>query len=97
MKAIASTKFGPPDVLQHKEVEKPAPKDIEKIEAVTELKRGVHTALETYSNVHRGSGHNSLVTTHLYEQANDIVLKYLGLSKDKYVVIFLHTQKGRDA
>jgi selenocysteine lyase/cysteine desulfurase len=57
-------------------------------EAFTELERGVHAALETYANVHRGSGHNSLVSTHLYEQAGEIVLEYLGLEKGKYVVIF---------
>ena len=44
------------------------------------LERGVHAALETYSNVHRGSGHNSLVSTHLFEQARGIVLDHLGLS-----------------
>jgi selenocysteine lyase/cysteine desulfurase len=53
-----------------------------------ELERGVFAALETYSNVHRGTGHNSMVSTHLYEQARDIVLEYLGLNKGKYVVIF---------
>ena len=57
-------------------------------EAFAELKRGVHAALETYSNVHRGSGHNSMVSTQLYEQARDIVLEHLGLGKDRYVVIF---------
>ncbi len=57
-------------------------------EAFTELERGVQAALETYSNVHRGSGHNSLVSTHLYEQARDIVLEYMGLNKEKYMVIF---------
>ncbi len=57
-------------------------------EAYTELERGVQAALETYSNVHRGSGHNSLVSTHLFEQAREIVLEYLELNKDKYVVIF---------
>ncbi len=77
-----------PDVPQLQEVAKPAPKDNDLSEAFVELKRGVHAALETYSNVHRGSGHNSMVTTHLYEQARDIVLEYLGLNKDKYVVIF---------
>ncbi len=57
-------------------------------EAREELERGVHAALETYSNVHRGSGHNSVVSTHLFEQARDIVLEYLGLNKARHVVIF---------
>src|SRR5512136_1702977 len=59
-----------------------------KTDILTELKQGVQAALETYSNVHRGSGHNSLVSTHLYEQAREIVLETLGLSKDKYTAIF---------
>jgi len=53
-----------------------------------ELEKSVHAALETYSNVHRGSGHHSLVSTNLYEQARDIVLEYLGLPGNRYVVIF---------
>jgi selenocysteine lyase/cysteine desulfurase len=57
-------------------------------EAITELECRLHAALETYSNVHRGSGHNSIVTTHLFEHARVIVLEYLGLKKGKYVVIF---------
>ena len=57
-------------------------------EPFAELERGVHAALETYANVHRGSGHNSLVSTHLYEQARQIVLEHLELGKDKYAVIF---------
>ena len=56
--------------------------------AFVELGRSICAALETYSNVHRGSGHNSVATTHLYEQAGAIVLEYLGLTKDKYVVVF---------
>ena len=68
--------------------EKPVPGKNEIVEAFTELERGVHAALETYSNVHRGSGHNSMVTTHLFEKAREIVLEYLGLNKGKYVVIF---------
>lgn len=61
---------------------------LEITEPFAELCRGVHTALETYSNVHRGSGHNSIVSTYLFEQAREIVLEYLGLEKDKFVVIF---------
>lgn len=59
-----------------------------KSEILSALERGVYAALETYSNVHRGSGHNSVVSTFLYEQAREIVLEYLGLNKGKYVVIF---------
>ena len=55
--------------------------------AFAELEKSVYAALETYSNVHRGSGHFSMVTTRLYEQARKIVLDYLGLN-DGYVVIF---------
>ncbi len=61
---------------------------MEKAKAFEELERGVLTALETYSNVHRGSGHFSMVSTQLYEQTRDIVLEYLGLNKAKYVVIY---------
>ena len=43
----------------------------------TELEQGVYSALETYSNVHRGSGQFSVVSTHLLEQARAIVLDYL--------------------
>lgn len=55
---------------------------------MNELQRGVYAALETYSNVHRGSGYNSIVSTKLFEHARDIVLEILGLSKARYVVIF---------
>lgn len=56
--------------------------------AFAELIRSLQVVLATYSNVHRGSGHYSLVSTHLYEQAREIVLAYLGLNKAQYVVIF---------
>ncbi len=64
------------------------------MEAFAELERRVHAALETYSNVHRGSGHKSMVSTHLYEQARDIVLEYLGLKRGKYVVIFCSPRRA---
>jgi selenocysteine lyase/cysteine desulfurase len=57
-------------------------------EALLKLEDGIFAALETYSNVHRGSGYNSKVTTDLYESARDSVLEYLDLTKDQYVVIF---------
>jgi selenocysteine lyase/cysteine desulfurase len=58
------------------------------MKAFDELERGVYAALETYSNVHRGSGHNSMVSTHLFEHAREIVLEYMGFKKGKFVVIF---------
>ena len=81
MKTMAGTNSEPLQILQPKQAAK-------NNETFAELERGVHTALETYSNVHRGSGHNSLVSTHLYEQARDIVLESMQLDKNKYVVIF---------
>jgi selenocysteine lyase/cysteine desulfurase len=58
------------------------------VDALAVLERSVHAALETYANVHRGSGHYSMVSTHLYEQAREIVLETLGLNKEDHVVIF---------
>lgn len=60
-----------------------------------ELERSVYAALETYSNVHRGSGHNSVVSTHLFEQARQIILEYLGLDKGKYTVIFCTPRRAQ--
>jgi selenocysteine lyase/cysteine desulfurase len=61
------------------------------VAAIQELESSIRAALETYSNVHRGSGHFSMVTTHLYEQARTIVLDHMGLDKAKWVLIFLST------
>ena len=52
------------------------------------LRERIKTVLETYANVHRGSGYKSLVTTSLYEKAREIVLDFLHLSSSVYVVIF---------
>ena len=52
------------------------------------LSESIKAALETYSNVHRGSGHFSKVTTRLYEKAREIVLEYLELRKQRYLVVF---------
>jgi len=52
------------------------------------LSESIKAALETYSNVHRGSGHFSKITTRLYEKAREIVLEYLELRKQSYHVVF---------
>jgi selenocysteine lyase/cysteine desulfurase len=59
-----------------------------------ELFKGIHAALETYSNVHRGSGHNSMVTSHLYDEAREIVLNYLGMGKSSNTVFFCSARRA---
>jgi selenocysteine lyase/cysteine desulfurase len=54
----------------------------------TELERSIREALVTYSNVHRGTSQDSMVSTELFEHARQIVLEYLGLETQKYTVIF---------
>jgi len=54
----------------------------------SELEKGIHRALETYSNVHRGTGHYSIVTSVIFDYAREIFLDYLKVDKDKYVVVF---------
>lgn len=58
-----------------------------------EIFKSMHAALETYSNVHRGSGHFSIVTTHLYETARTIVLDFLGLDRKDWEIIFLSQRR----
>ena len=53
-----------------------------------ELERSARAALETYSNVHRGAGHYSMASTHLYERAGEIVLDCMGLDKKRHEIIF---------
>jgi selenocysteine lyase/cysteine desulfurase len=57
-------------------------------DAWAELERSVYAALETYSNVHRGTGQHSIVSTALYERARQIVLEHLDLDPERHVVIF---------
>lgn len=56
-------------------------------QAFAELEQSVKTALKTYSNVHRGSGHNSMVSTQLFDKAREIILDFLNLNKT-FEVIF---------
>lgn len=53
------------------------------------IETSVYAALETYSNVHRGSGHYSIVSTSLFEKSREIVTDYLKLDSHKFQVIFM--------
>lgn len=57
-------------------------------DTINQLHDSVYTALNYYSNVHRGSGQYSTITTQLYEKSREIVLDYLALSSKEYSVIF---------
>lgn len=52
------------------------------------LEKSILEALRTYSNVHRGSGHKSMVSTRLFEECRHIVLDFLGVDPRKFRVIF---------
>jgi selenocysteine lyase/cysteine desulfurase len=62
--------------------------EVKTTNALTQLKSAIYKVLETYSNVHRGTGHNSIITTALFDRAREIILEHLGLNKKKYVVVF---------
>ena len=60
-----------------------------------ELEKGVFSALQTYSNIHRGTGHFSMVTTELFENAREIVLDHLKFKKKEYIVIFCSPRRSK--
>ena len=88
METVKSTKKKILEATGSAQVVKGASGKNDQVDAYSALERAVQLALNTYANVHRGSGHNSMVSTHLYEKARVIVLEYLALNKNKYVVIF---------
>lgn len=71
------------------------PDFIKREDVISHLESGIFTALENYSNVHRGSGFKSQVSTALYEEARNIVLDFLDLDKAKYTVVFCSPARAR--
>jgi selenocysteine lyase/cysteine desulfurase len=59
-----------------------------KSKAFDELEQRVYAALETYSNVHRGTGQFSSISTTLYEHARNVVLEFLALDPANFLVLF---------
>ncbi|MEI7662314.1 MAG: aminotransferase class V-fold PLP-dependent enzyme [Bacteroidota bacterium] len=92
MTLIFAADSGLPEGLPTDEMQTCISQHNKTVDALAQLEHEVYSTLETYSNVHRGSGRNSVVTTRLYEQARDLVLEYMGLNKGKYVVIFCSTR-----
>lgn len=56
--------------------------------AAQEWERGVHAAMRRYSNVHRGQGQHSQVSTELFDEARRIVLQHLNLDPLEYTLVF---------
>ena len=79
-------------MITQTEISKKAETDYSKAFAMLEEK--VLAVLQTYSNVERGSGHFSQITTALYEHAKKLVLEFLHLSSKEYVVIFCSPMAG---
>jgi selenocysteine lyase/cysteine desulfurase len=63
------------------------------IDSFPKLEETAYLALQMYSNVHRGAGHNSLVSTRLFDQSRDVVLDYLDLPRRDFEVIFANLQR----
>jgi selenocysteine lyase/cysteine desulfurase len=64
------------------------------VNAFRELEDSMYAALETYANVHRGSGHFSKVSTLLYDTSREIVLDFLGLKKRRHLVVFCTARRA---
>lgn len=56
--------------------------------APQEWERGVHAAMRRYSNVHRGQGQHSQVSTELFDEARRIVLRHLNLDPQEHTLVF---------
>ena len=57
-------------------------------ETFLKLEQSIYSALEVYSNVHRGSGFNSLASTKLFDASRKVVLDFFKLKPSSHVVIF---------
>lgn len=53
------------------------------------VQRAVDRFAPWYSSVHRGAGYKSRLSTHLYEHARDVVLRFTGASPATHEVIFV--------
>ena len=52
------------------------------------VRHATNDFLEYYSSVHRGTGYKSQLSTHLYEQARETVLQFLGADSTEHTCIF---------
>jgi selenocysteine lyase/cysteine desulfurase len=50
--------------------------------------QSLNTFMEWYSNIHRGTGFKSLISTHYFEQAREIVASFFNINLKNHLVIF---------
>ncbi len=56
--------------------------------ALKRVKEKTEEMMRWYSSVHRGSGFKSMLSTQLYEEAREIVLKFVGADEAEDVIVF---------
>lgn len=57
--------------------------------ALVRVRQAVENFLPWYSSVHRGAGYKSRLSTHLYEHAREVVLRFVSASATSHVVVFV--------
>lgn len=63
--------------------------------ALRPIQEKVNELLEWYSSVHRGTGFKSQLCTRLYEEAREVVGKFVGARPGQHITIFVkHTTEG---
>jgi len=55
---------------------------------LVKVRQAVEAFLPWYSSVHRGAGYKSRLSTHLYEHARDIVMRFVGANPSTHIVVF---------
>ena len=53
------------------------------------VKNKVNEAIDNYSAIHRGQGIKSFISTDAYDQAHDIVAKFVNADPDEYITVFV--------
>lgn len=57
--------------------------------ALVRVRQAVENFLPWYSSVHRGAGYKSRLSTHLYEHAREVVLRFVSANATSHVVVFV--------
>ncbi|MEO7019190.1 MAG: aminotransferase class V-fold PLP-dependent enzyme, partial [Ktedonobacteraceae bacterium] len=57
--------------------------------ALVRVQQAVGKFLPWYSSVHRGAGYKSRLSTHLYEHAREVVLRFVAATPSSHVVVFV--------